>query len=137
MKKSYRKQIDVAYRDIDTAGHVSSTVYYNYMQNAYVFVMHKLMSLPWDEKIPQIMVKTSCEYIAPAKFGDQLNIDLLITRFGTKSFEIEYVISRSGSSEQTIAKGASTHVMFDYKSGKTLPVSDEFKRLVTDFQGDV
>lgn len=135
MTKAFHMQIDVAYRDMDPAGHVSSTVYYIYMLNAYMAYAHQLLDVPLENAIPQIMVKTSCEYIRPAKWGDILDVEARVTRFGTKSLDIEYLISRISGERAILAKGASTHVGFNYMTDHTVPLSDEFKRRVLAYQG--
>jgi len=139
MSKQYHEtQIEVKYRDTDSAGHVSSPVYYDYLQHAYLKFMFSLLDASHSEKIPQIMVKTACEYVKPARFGDILTVRSAVTKFGTKSFEVEYLMSAEGDSRpepELVARASSTHVMFDYETERTAPVTDDFKRRVLDFQG--
>lgn len=137
-KKHHETTIEVKYRDTDSAGHVSSPVYYDYLQHAYLKYMFNLLNASHSEKLPHIMVKTACEYIKPAKFGDVLTVRSSITKFGTKSFELEYLmcVDEPKSAEPVlIAKGSSTHVMYDYANNKTSPVPEDFKSRVLDFQG--
>jgi acyl-CoA thioester hydrolase len=141
-KTHHETPIEVKYRDTDSVGHVSSPVYYDYMQHAYVKYMLELLELPHSEKLPHIMVKTSCEYIKPAKFGDSITVRSSVTRFGTKSFEVEYLMcldkgeaTAAEGEPELVARAASTHVMFDYKSNRTAPVPEEFRDRVLAFQG--
>lgn len=57
--KAFETPVEIRYRDTDSMGHVSSPVYYDYMQSAYLEYMHDLLELPKSEKLPHIMVKTS------------------------------------------------------------------------------
>lgn len=134
-KKHFETPIEVKYRDVDAMGHVSSTVYYDYLQHAYLTFMHALLELPLSEKLPHIMVKTACEYVKPAHYGDRLKVCSSITRFGSKSFDIEHLMKLDSDDGQIVAKGYSTHVMYDYSNNVSLAVPDEFKARVEEFQG--
>jgi acyl-CoA thioester hydrolase len=97
--------------------------------------MFDLLDLPRTEKLPHIMVKTQCEYVSPALFGDKLTIKSSVTKFGTKSFELEHVMQRDD--DTIVARGLSTHVMFDYDTNSTAAVPDEFKQKVLSFQNEL
>jgi hypothetical protein len=73
-----------------------------------------------------------------ATTGDAAAYLLLCYIYGcsTKSLDIEYVISRISGERAILAKGASTHVAFDYATDRTVPLSDEFKRQVLAYQGE-
>ncbi len=135
-KKYFILNLEVKYRDTDSMGHVSSPVYYEYIQHAYVKYMHTLLAIPFSEKLPQIMVKTSCEYIAPAVLCDRLRVTCSVTDFGNKSFGMQYDIYQENKDERKlIAKGTSKHVCFDYHFNKSVPVPEEMKTRVLNFQG--
>ena len=134
MPRAFTQQFGVSYRDQDPAGHVSATMYYVYMLNAYMAYAHELLDVPLTDGIPQIMLKTACEYVHPAKWGDTLEVSALITRLGTKSFDIAYRITIAGHPEQVIATGSSTHVAYDYTSERTVPLSLAFRERVRAYQ---
>jgi len=144
-RKYFETRIDVKYRETDALGHVSSPVYYDYLQHAYLTYMHDLLELPYSEKLPHIMVKTSCEYLKPAQYGDTITVRSSVTRFGSKSFELEYLMVRdaqaanedSDDDQTVVARAVSTHVMFDYGSKTTVPVPEEFRTRVLSFQGAI
>ncbi|MBC3214900.1 acyl-CoA thioesterase [Serratia fonticola] len=134
-KQAFIIALEVKYRDTDSMGHVSSPVYYEYIQHAYVKYMHSLLAIPYSEKLPQIMVKTCCEYIAPAILGDNLEVSCRVVKFGSKSFEIQYQIHKSQHGDKTlIAQATSTHVCFDYQLNQSIPVPEDMKQRVTHFQ---
>ena len=135
-KPSFAINLEVKYRDTDSMGHVSSPIYYEYIQHAYVKYMHTLLAVPYTEKLPQIMVKTSCEYIAPAMLCDNLEVTSRVIGFGSKSFEMQYDIHQcNGIDKKLIAIGSSTHVCFDYELNRSVSVPDELKERVLNFQG--
>ncbi|EAY70776.1 hypothetical protein BDAG_03583 [Burkholderia dolosa AU0158] len=107
------------------------------MLHAYLAFMHDLLDIPAAEKIPHIIGKTSCEYRRPARYGDTINVKCRVTRFGTKSFDIEYLMELDENADKLIAVGQSSHVTFDYESGTPIPIPDTFKQAVIDFQNCV
>ena len=134
-KPHFETPIEVKYRDVDAMGHVGSAVYYDYLQHAYLTFMHALLGLPLSKKLPHIMVKTACDYVRPARYGDRLKVCSRVTRFGSKSFEIEHLMRLDTEEEPIVAKAYSTHVMFDYEQNASLPVPEAFKTQVERFQG--
>ncbi|MFM0289295.1 acyl-CoA thioesterase [Paraburkholderia megapolitana] len=135
MSKSFQTNVEVRYRDTDSMGHVSSPVYYDYMQYAYLEYMHSILEIPKSKKLPHIMVKTSCEYISQAKYGDKLRVLSAITKYGTKSFEMEHVMHIDDDKGEVVAKATSVHVMYDYDKHATYAVPEAFKHTIQDFQG--
>ncbi|MFN4011874.1 acyl-CoA thioesterase [Pannonibacter sp.] len=136
-RQSFETAVEIRYRDTDSMGHVSSPVYYDYLQSAYLEYMHEILQTPKREKLPHIMVKTACEYVAQAKYGEKIVICSHITKFGTKSFEMEHVMHLDDEDRPVVARGNSVHVMFDYAKQATYPVPDEFKDKILTFQGSL
>jgi acyl-CoA thioester hydrolase len=137
MRKSFQTNLEIRYRDTDSMGHVSSPIYYDYMQTAYLEYMHRILEIPKTDKLPHIMVKTSCEYIAQAKYGDKVAILSHVTKFGTKSFEMEHIMHIGDAEGVVMAKAISTHVMYDYEKQATQPVPESFKQTVMAYQGSL
>lgn len=133
-KQLHQTTIEVRYREIDAVGHVSSPVYYEYLLHAYMRYMREILNVGYDEKLPQIMVKTECEYVKPAVLGDTLLVRCGISRFGNKSFDIEYMIEKNDEARTLIAKGQSTHVAFDYLAHQAIPVPDSLKAAAIAFE---
>lgn len=134
--RAFEAEVEVRYRETDSLGHVSSPVYYEYMQLAYLKYMRELIGKKPGEKMPHVMVSTSCDYLRPVKDGDVLRIQTRVTKFGKKSFELEYEMRRDGQ-EDIAAKGRSVHVMFDYAIQSTMAVPQEFVDRVIEYQGSV
>ncbi len=134
--KPFKTQITIRYRDTDSMGHVSSPVYYDYLQTGYLEYMHELLRLPKTEKLPHIMVQTSCEYMSQARYGDTLTVLSRVSEIGVKSFEMEHIMQLEADNNRVVARAKSVHVMFDYAAQKTQVVPDSFKRDVAAFQGE-
>ncbi|AWV02641.1 acyl-CoA thioesterase [Burkholderia sp. JP2-270] len=136
-KRYFTQQIVVRYSDIDYMGHVSNAVYYQYLQDAYVKFMYGLLEAPFSERISQITVKTVCEYVDQVRLGEVLNLRASVVRFGTRSFDIEYLLARRDNDEHLVARGLSTHVTFDYGNNVSIPLPDDLKAGVLAYQGSL
>lgn len=133
--KAFETPIEIRYRDTDSMGHVSSPVYYDYMQTAYLEYMHHILPIPKSEKLPHIMVKTACDYVSQAFYGDRIVVLSRVSKFGSKSFEMEHVMCIDDADRREVARANSVHVMFDYETMSTRPVPDTFRDTVASFQG--
>ncbi|HHL4077802.1 MULTISPECIES: acyl-CoA thioesterase [Burkholderia] len=136
-KRYFTQQIVVRYSDIDYMGHVSNAVYYQYLQDAYVKFMYGLLDAPFSERISQITVKTVCEYVDQVRLGEVLNLRASVVRFGTRSFDIEYLLARRDNDEHVVARGLSTHVTFDYVNNVSIPLPGDLKAGVLAYQGSL
>ncbi|WP_333681945.1 acyl-CoA thioesterase [Dyella sp.] len=134
-KRYFETDIEVDYLDTDAMGHVSAPVYYAYMLRTYLKFMHELLQMPLPQKLPHIMIKTACEYLHPARYGDVIKVASSVTHLGSKSFALDYLMTLPRQSETVLAKASSTHVMFDYAANATTPMTDDFKQRVMSFQG--
>lgn len=136
-KRHFTQQIVVRYSDIDYMGHVSNAVYYQYLQDAYVKFMYGLLEAPFSERISQITVKTVCEYLDQVRLGEVLTLRASVNRFGSRSFDIEYLLSRRDNEDHLVARGLSTHVTFDYLKNESIPLPDDLKASVLAYQGSL
>jgi len=125
--------LDVRFRDMDGLGHVNHAIYLTYFEAARLGYYAALTGRAAIDQIDMILVEVGATYHAPATFGDQLEVGARISRIGTKSFEMEYLIVRPAD-RRRIASGRSVQVMYDYATERSVPVPDEFRALVADRQ---
>lgn len=125
--------LDVRFRDMDGLGHVNHAVYLTYFEVARLAYYAALTGHSTIAQLDVILVEVSATYHAPASFGDQLSIGVRISRIGTKSFDMEYLIVRPAD-RRRIASGRSVQVTYDYAAGCSIPVSDAFRAQVAERQ---
>ncbi|MEI8164920.1 MAG: thioesterase family protein [Chloroflexales bacterium] len=123
---------EVHFRDLDAMGHANNVVYASWLESARIrFYLH-LMELRL-EQIGLILAELTLSYKAPAYFGERLGIGVRVGTIGTKSFELEHAIVRE-SDGAVIATAKTVLVAFDYALGVSVPVSEEFRRRVTEWR---
>lgn len=112
----------VEFRDTDAAGIVHFSVFFPMMEEAeHAALRHLGLSVLHptgdDTHLTWPRVSAQCDYLAPARFEDQLRIDVSVTKIGTSSvtygfaFQREVSPQRAGEGSATlIARGSVTAV---------------------------
>jgi acyl-CoA thioester hydrolase len=115
----------VRFSDLDGFGHVNNAVFSTYLEQA---------RLAWfgrcdgEEPMPLrdvILARTEIDFRSPLGFGETVEIGVRPSRLGTKSFELEYELRAGG---RLVAEGKSVLVGYDYESGRSVEVSERWRR---------
>ena len=91
----YHDKLRVEFSDTDAAGIVHFANFFRYMERVEHSFWRSLglsvQSRVGDQEIGFPRVKVDCEYVAPARFEDELDVMLTLDRLGAKSitFDIE------------------------------------------------
>jgi len=81
-----------------------------------------------------IIARAECDYIAPAHFGDELEIGINVAAIGRSSFTLTYGIAKVADG-QSVARGATVMVSYDYAAGKSVPLPAEARMLLERLKG--
>ncbi len=130
----FHYRVEVRFRDLDALGHVNNAVYATYFESARIAYYQRLVGGSLD-RLGIILAELTISYKAPAHFGDELLVGVRVSKIGSKSFTMDYAITRVGDGA-LIATGQSVLVAYDYAAGCSVPVSDEFRARVAEFQGE-
>ncbi len=122
--ENYPVRVPVAVRwsDMDAMGHVNNVIYYRYFEIAR-FRIYEMLGL--DRPLPDggtgpIMAESSCRYLHPITYPDNLTVGARIKSVGKSSFVMDFLIDSEKSG--TVATGSAVIVMFDYGSQKKAPL---------------
>lgn len=127
--------IEVRYGDLDPQGHVNNARYLTYMEQARIQYIHQLGLWNGDSfiDIGIILADVHVTYLAPIRFGQELRVGAQVSRMGNKSFGMEYLLEDPHSGVE-FARGSSVLVAYDYRSSKTIPVPDQWRRIIAEFE---
>jgi acyl-CoA thioester hydrolase len=114
----------VRFNDLDAFGHVNNAVYSSYLEDARNAFMREAGLVRKVEDIAMILARVEIDFLGQVGVGEQLEVGVRASRFGTKSFDFEYEI-RSG--ERVVASAKTVQVGFDYDSNETIPVPDAWR----------
>ncbi|MHA6261157.1 acyl-CoA thioesterase [Sporosarcina sp. CAU 1771] len=121
--------LTVAENDIDVFGHMNYIRYINHLETARAnWFADAGMSF---EKMVElntgiVLLKFNMHYIGEAILGDELTIETIPVKLGTKSLTLTQKIFKTGGVQLTEAEF--TFVMFDTKARKSIPIVEEFRR---------
>ena len=125
-------RLDVRFRDCDPMGHVNNAVYLTYLEQTRFNHWRSLWGFGDPQTPPEmpgvILARVEADYKRPARYGDTLEIRLLVTNIGRSSFRYEYeMVDEQG---RTVLTAATVQVMYDYKTEKPVPIPEEIRRLL-------
>jgi acyl-CoA thioester hydrolase len=110
----------VRFRDCDAMGHVNNAVYSTYLEEARIGVLGGLHDF--------ILARVEIDFRAELRAGEEVEVRTRCTRVGTKSFDLEHVIS---AGDRVVAEATSVLVSYDYDRGESVPVPDELRARLT------
>ena len=133
-KSLFRHQylLTVRYADIDMLGHVNHTKYLTYMEQARMAYAQDILG--WDGNpttLNMILARAMVDYHLPLHFADDVKVLTRCSRLGNKSFDLAYLVLRS---ETVIATGITNMVAFDYQINQTIPVPENWRKGIQDFE---
>jgi acyl-CoA thioester hydrolase len=114
----------VRFRDLDPMGHVNNAVFLTYIEQARVAFFAEVGAATGLEEMNLIVARVEIDFIAPVRFGQEVEISVRASRFGTKSFDFEYVLRVDGES---VAEAKSVQVAYDYERREPVPVPEEWR----------
>jgi acyl-CoA thioester hydrolase len=133
-KFRFKMKLDVRWSDMDEMHHVNNAVYHTYTEQARIYYFHDTLQLDWT-KASFILASAHIDYLKPLVFPSEAYVYLRCTKFGTKSFELQYLITMIEKGVETLCAAASTTlVMFDYKTNKTMVMPESIKEVISNYE---
>jgi acyl-CoA thioester hydrolase len=114
----------VRFRDLDAKGHVNNAVFLTYMESARVAFLLELGAASGLDDLSFIVARVEIDFRAPIAFGEEVEVGVRASRFGSKSFDLEYELRAGG---RLAAEAKSVCVGYDYRSGETVPIPDAWR----------
>lgn len=132
----HKLKIQIRFKDIDKLGHVNNANHLTYFEIARVEYFKDVFknSIDWVNT-GMILAKVEITYKRPILLEDNVFCYTKITRFGTKSFDVEnLLISETNGDKQLYAYGKNTLVCFNYETKQTIEVPTEWVESVKIFE---
>ena len=118
----------VRFRDLDALGHVNNAVFLTYIESARVAFLVGLGAATTLEDMALIVARIEIDFRAPVGFGEEVEIEVRASRFGDKSFDLDYELRVDG---KIVAEAKSVLVGYDYERNESVPLSDDLRRTLT------
>lgn len=132
----HKLKIQVRFKDIDKQGHVNNANHITYFETARVEYFKDVFrnGIDWI-KTGMILANTEITYKRPILLEDEVYCYTKITRFGTKSFEIENILTIEDEHNKYLcAFGKSTLVCINYDTKETIEVPQKWLESVKNYE---
>lgn len=128
----YRHPFPLRWNDNDQYGHMNNAVYYVAMDTAVNtwLIRHAGMDPAGD--VIGLARASSCEFLAPVSFPDEIEVDVAVGRLGRTSLTWDLALLRAGAPDrdEPYATGSFTHVFVDQTARRPVPVPDAIREAV-------
>ena len=122
----HMSKVIIRFIDIDSLGHVNNAVFLNYFEEGRIEWFNKLIGNDWDwRKQGTILARNEIDYLKPLLLGEDASIEVKCDVVGNKSITLSYHITTSKN--ETIAKGRSVLVCYDYEKEESVPVYESWR----------
>ena len=115
---------EVRFRDLDPMGHVNNAVFLTYLEQARVAFFSEMGAATGLEDMNMIVARVEIDFKAPVRLGQEVEVSVRASRFGTKSFDLDYELRVEG---ELVAVAKSIQVAYDYNRREPIPVPAEWR----------
>jgi len=112
------------FRDLDPKGHLNNAVFLTYLEQARVAFFSEMGAATGLEDMNMIVARVEIDFKAPVRLGQEVEVSVRASRFGTKSFDLDYELRVDG---QLVAVAKSVQVAYDYNRREPVPVPAEWR----------
>lgn len=128
--------VQIRYADLDAQWHVNNARFLSIMEQARLSYILQLGL--WDGKsfldLGVIVADIHIAYKAPIELEEKIEVALRVSRLGNKSITMENEI-RSAQDHSLKAQAEVVLVAYDFRSKKTIPVPESWRKKITEFEG--
>jgi len=121
----------VAWGDMDAYAHVNNAVYFRYFETGRMVYFERVGILSYRDEtnIGPILASTSCDFLAPLTYPDDIKILTRINEIKEKRFNIQSVIY-SETLDKIVAQGNGMIVYYDYTRNITCHIPARISRSI-------
>jgi acyl-CoA thioester hydrolase len=110
----------VRFRDLDAMGHLNNAVYATFLEQARMAYLE-----PQGAKVrSMILARLEIDFRSPVELGETVAISVTPTRVGTKSFDLEYLLTVG---DRTVAEAKTVLVAYDYENAQSMDIPTNWK----------
>jgi len=128
--------IEVRYGDLDPQWHVNNARIVGYIEHARLSYIKHLGLFDGESflDLKLIVADVHVAYLAPIQPNAKVRVGVRVAKIGNKSLIFEYEVEDENSGV-VCARGETVMVAFDYHSQKSMPVSADWRQVISKFEG--
>ena len=128
--------LQLRFNDVDSLGHVNNTIYFSFYdlgKTTYFDEVKK--AYPHLNDVGAVIVNAQADFLAPVFMDEQIAVQTSVTELGNKSFKmLQQVINTETNEVKCVCR--TIMVGFDKKTNTSMPISDEWKKAIAEFEGN-
>ena len=126
--------LQIRFNDVDKFGHVNNTVHFQFYDTTKTdYIANVCKGVDW-ERLAIVVVKIEAEFVSQIKGNDHIAGRTRIVKIGNKSFHLEQDVIDSDTHEVK-SRCFSVMVLYDLERQQTIPLPDEWRKAISDFEG--
>ena len=122
---AFTHSVDVRYGECDQQGVVFNAHYLAYIDTAMDHWMRSLDGLGWVDSWDVMLKKSVITWHSPARWAELISIDCSVSRWGTTSFDVTYVLSVR---DRAVADAVVTYISVAQGSVSPTPIPEGVRR---------
>lgn len=133
---NFSHTVQVRYGDLDPQGHVNNAHFLSYFEQARINYMIHVGLFERGASfldIGIILADAHVTYLSPVKHGYDVLIQVAITKLGTKSMTMEYLMIEQ-STGLKLSTCSTVLVIFDYHKHVSIPLPLAWREKITAFE---
>ena len=135
LKFKHTIPIQLRFNDFDTLGHVNNSVYFSFYDLGKTSYFSEVMpDIVSSKDVGVVIANIQVSFLLPVYPNENVAVQTTVVEIGNKSFKLFQQLIDVDTNEvkcicQTVMVG------FDAKTKATKPISDEWRKAMTDFEG--
>jgi len=127
-------EIDVAWGELDSFGHVNNTVFFRWFETARMAFLRAVdFAGGGGAAIGPILASTSCRFRRPVGFPDRVTAGVRVASVGEDRFTHRYRVVRTATDE-VVAEGEGLVVSYDYGAEGKAPIPAKVRAAIRRLQ---
>lgn len=130
-KLSFEMTIPIRWGDMDAMGHVNNTIYFRYLEIVRVEWLRQVGGPPDPSGEGPVIVNAFCNFLKQLEYPGDVLARHYVANPGRSSFDTFITLERVDQPGVIYAEGGATTVWMDFPSGKSAPMPDWLRQLVS------
>lgn len=131
MPEAYRTRVSPRWSDQDRNGHVNHAAVVTLLEESRIKWRAEMPGIRPSEASPTVVAALELNYRRPIHHGEDLDVELTVSRIGTSSFSLEFTGAQNGA---VAVDGRTVLVSVWPESGKARPLAGQERRWLAGYQ---
>ena len=127
--------VQLRFNDADALGHINNSVYFSFYDLGKSEYFRAVRGKQLDTKnVDIVIVHAEVDFLAPVFLTDEIEVQTTISDIGNKSLTLlQRIVEITTGKVKCICK--TVMVGFDFNTQTSINISDEWRKAITEFEG--